>query len=48
MDTIAAIATAQKASAIGIVRICTLYNVSADFLLGTEVDQRRKQGVAKL
>ena len=31
-----------------IVRICTLYNVSADFLLGTEVDQRRKQGVAKL
>ena len=31
-----------------IVRICTLYNVSADYLLGTAVDQRRKQGVAKL
>ena len=31
-----------------IVRICALYNVSADFLLGTEVDQRRKQGIAKL
>ena len=31
-----------------IVRICALYNISADYLLGTAVDQRRKQGVAKL
>ena len=31
-----------------IVRICTLYNVSADFLLGTAIDKRQKQGIARL
>ena len=31
-----------------IVHICTLYNISADYLLGIAVDKCRKQGVAKL
>lgn len=31
-----------------IVRICALYNVSADYLLGTAVDKHRKQGIARL
>ena len=31
-----------------VIHICTLYNVSADDLLGVTVDQRRKQGIAKL